>query len=185
MTRRPALERGFTVMELMIAVSLLATVFLGATAIYVSATKSFKGLDAKSEEIGGFLALEHMSRRIGLGNQAVLVGGGAQIKIRWDYADYNAPLGAPPNGTPVNFADDTYIKYGVVAGALRFRIDAAQAGNVTAADPEVEPGLRVTSATPFALVNNRRVAIALAAQIGNPARTKTLRTQVSLGGRAL
>lgn len=169
----------------MIAVAVLGTIFLGATAIYVSATKSFRGMDSKSEEIGGKLALEHMARRIGLGNLAVTSGGGSQIKVRWDYADYNAPLGAPPNGTPADFTDDRYLKYGVVGGALRFRIDASEAGDVTAADPEVEPGLRVTSNTPFALVNNRRVAITLVAEFGSPPRAKTLRTQASLGGRAL
>lgn len=170
--------RGVTLMELIVAMSVFSVVFIGVTAMYVSGYKSFKSLGTKENEIAALVALEHMTRRIGLGNNAEISDGGAQIKVRWDYAEYPSPL-----NTPGDYADDTYIKYRFIDGRLRYRIDATSGADVSASDREVEPGL-VVGTSSFTLLNPHRVEINFTAQVGSPAVAKNYRSAAGLQERS-
>ena len=174
---------GVTIMEVLVATGLISLVFLGATVMYVSSQKVFVGMSKKEHEISGFLAVEHMARRIGLGNEAVVTPSGDQVKVRWDYADYDTPLGTPADGTPHDAADDTWIKYRIIGESLRFRIDPAGTGDVSASDPEVMAGLKVLPASAFSFTPPHIVGIRLVTESGDPAESKTVRTGVILQGR--
>lgn len=175
---------GISIMELLIAAALVSVIFLGATVMYVSSLSAFRHMDEKEQEINIFLAMEYLCRRIGLGNQVELKPDGSQIKVRWDYADYQTPLGSPANGTPSDFSDDTFLKYRFINNALRFRIDSTLAGDVLSSDPEVVEGLFFVGTSNFKLLDPNHVAIDLVAEIGDPARQKQIRSAVILQGRA-
>lgn len=175
---------GLTIMELLIAAALVSVVFLGSTVMFVSGYKAFRRMELKEKEINAFLAMEHMARRIGLGNEATIDLGGGQIKVRWDYSDYKTPLGSPPNGTPADFSDDTYLKYRFIGNRLRYRIDASFSGNVGASDPEVITGLDVHLSSSFVLDDPNRITVHLVALVGDPIQQKNLRTGILLQGRA-
>jgi len=122
---------------------------MASASVYVSGRRFLMGSQLSVAQMQPALAMEHMVRRIGLGNQVVVDAGGAQVKIRWDYQNY-----ATPNQTAKDTTDDTWIKYRFIGNALRWKIDGAAAGDVTAADAEVAPGLVIDPAASFFALNN-------------------------------
>ena len=150
MVARLRRENGVSLTELMIATILLSVVFLACISLYVSAMNFFKAQKDRWARIDSFLAMEHMTRRIVLGNDILLNPGQKWVKVRWDYTgDYFTP-----NRTPNNYADDQWLKYGIVGNTLRWRVDATPDANVSGSDPEVQAGLFVDTAGSFFLLNN-------------------------------
>ena len=188
-------RHGVTLTELMIATMLLSVVFIGATSAYVSSTAALKAQgDNKADYLSSYAAMEHMARRIRLGNQVAIDPNGRQIKVRWDYAASEQPLSLPcdaPNATTAC----TWVKYKLFTSGgedktLRWRIDSAQAGDVASGDPQVQVGLRVQPGALFALENPPTgpliVDVTLVTDVGTPPVTKllTLRTAATLRAKA-
>lgn len=142
-------RKAITLMELLITTVLLAVVMLTCASVYVTANQFLDAQERRWQHLDSYLAMEHMARRIPLGNEVQVNVAQRWIKVRWDYpGDSNQA----PNGTPLNTADDFWIKYGVVGNTLRWRLDQDVNINVSGADAEVQPGLFVDSAgTAFAL----------------------------------
>jgi prepilin-type N-terminal cleavage/methylation domain-containing protein len=148
--RRFAACAGFTLMELMIASILLAVVLLSCTSIYITANRFLDSQERRWQQLGSFLAMEHMARRIPLSNDIQVNSVAQWIKVRWDYrADYSDPLNTPNIFTGAD--EDRWLKYGIICIApsdcrLRWRVDTTAAADVSAADAEVEANLVVDGA---------------------------------------
>ncbi len=147
---RLRLNKGVSLTELLLATILLSVIFLACISLYLSAMNFLKAQKDRWARIDSFLAMEHVARRIVLGNDILVNPAQKWVKVRWDYqGDYNVP-----NRTPENFADDQWLKYGIIGNALRWRVDATSAANVTAGDAEVQAGLFVDATASFFLLNN-------------------------------
>ncbi|HTL69851.1 MAG TPA: hypothetical protein VL404_01025 [Candidatus Eisenbacteria bacterium] len=194
MIRRRA---GLTLTEAILATLLLSVIFLGATSALVSAMALFNSLQNNRGRLDATIALEHMARKIALSNRVVVDQGGAQLKLRWDFATGTFALNGAGAGTPSDLTDDTWVKYRIIGNQLRWRNDAAESPDVGAGDPELEPGLTLQSGSIFTLVNPTGilegsadpnvvgvptvVEINLVAQSGTPASDVTLNTDVAAG----
>ena len=119
---------GFTLMELLVALSLTSVVFLAAISVYLSALKFLKTTQQSGVSTNTVATLEDISKRISLANSAVVTGGGnPQLNVRADYAvcSYNVL------NTPANVADDNWWHYRLINNALRFICDANAATAVS------------------------------------------------------
>lgn len=182
-------KKGYSLIEVLIGVSLISVVFLGTTAVYVSSKKMVAQMQNGSPEMDLLLASEHFARKVALGNSVSVTisspptgatfpsGAGNQAVIRWDY-----DLNQDPLMTPGDTTDDTYLKYGIIEDRFRFKIESSESGFVSNTDPEVILGLRVSSAffKKSATISNR-VFFTITSPSGE-ATTKTSQTEVLLHG---
>lgn len=171
-------RQGFTLVELLVAVLLLGLVLAGASSVYVAAHRFLAGIiNNHVRVITPSLALETMARRARIANRAVLDAVNNQIRLRID-----------PARTPLNLADDVWVKYRFIGDRLRWRQEAAEAGDVTANDQDVEADLRVRPESRFALVNPSAsgdanvLEIVIVTEQGTPPAVQTLRTSVAVTG---
>ncbi len=183
----PKKQNGITLTELLIAGILLSVVFVAATSLYVSALKFFKSQTA-SADVNSLIALEHISRNIKKANDVAISGGGSQLKLRIE--------GSDPATQSV--LDDQWVVYGVVSGKLYWKAPYAVTGDgaastatdVTNTDPELVPGLTISSAIPFSLTNpsaqgvTNIVQIVLVTTEGNPSKDNTITTSVMIGSKS-
>jgi prepilin-type N-terminal cleavage/methylation domain-containing protein len=178
-------QNGVTLIELLVAVSLISVVFVAVTGVYISAKKVMGGLEGRDISLGGAIAIEHMSRNIGLGNRVELLDGNKQVTVRWDYNNSSAPL-----NTPNNFTDDRLLRYRFFSdNTLRFQI-LSQTGPppaLVAADAsEVEPGLRLAGTvgtdSKFTITPDNRVQIDMKIQTSGTPPEQVLRTVITLQG---
>ncbi len=142
-----------TLTELLIASILLSVVFLASTSLYITANRFLDDQEARWQQMDSIIAMEHMARRIVLGNEIVMDGSGKWIKVRWDYgADYTAPNGI--DGTPETTADDNWLKYAITNDSkLLWCVEAIEGvGAPCAGGLEVQTGLTVNQgASSFSL----------------------------------
>ncbi len=105
-------KKGITLIELLIAATLLGLIMTAATAIdftnRMALIRGVKKVDASGK---ARYALEHMTRHIRLANE--VSGGGTNIVIRSDY-DLSTGLA---NKTPSRFTDDWEAEYGYQAAS--------------------------------------------------------------------
>ena len=115
MARRLKTQCGLTLVELLLA-SLLVSVILGSLAVaHITALKFFNALPQKASGLKkANLAMESIARKIPLANQVVISGVRQRMSMRWDFSLSGTTF--VPNYTPENFSDDTWIKYGFIAG---------------------------------------------------------------------
>ena len=191
MGKRLSGRSGLTLVELVVAGVLFSVVFLAAASAHVTAAKFFESAKQNQGQVLGYAAMEHMTRKIGLANSAVVGNSGAELKIRWDYNQTTfAPL-----GTPKNYADDSWIKYRFVEGEggaykLEWAADDAQADDEGTVYAELEPKLVLYEGSLFSLENPTAsgsptaVRLTLVSERGIPAVPFTLSTDVSLGASA-
>jgi prepilin-type N-terminal cleavage/methylation domain-containing protein len=181
-------RRGFTLAELLIAGILLSIVFVAATTASVSALKFFKAIQNNNPQVQLNFVVEHIARKAMLANRAVVVSGGTQLKLRWDYQ----PGTFTPNtttidgtayslGSTLNTADDTWLKYGLIGNStsgyqIYWKEDTVEAGEVTVSDVPLEPGLLLSAGSAFTLLDSKTVSIRLSTQTGTPPRTVTAST---------
>ena len=170
---------GFTLMEILIALSLTSVVFLGSTSVYLTALKFLKNTQQSGVSVNKVATLEDISKRVSLGNSAFMTGGGnQQLNIRADYAvcSYNVL------NTPANTADDNWWHYRVIAGAVRFVCDSNQSTNVNGNDYVLIDNVN-TGFSEFQLINPSNAGNPTVAHIyittTSPA--LTLATDVALG----
>ena len=202
-------EQGLTLAELLIATFLMSVVFVGVTAAYISALKLFQKmqLNAGGEDTistnDQYIALEHVVRRARLANKVVLGESGnpfdsldltktyQQVKFRLDYNPATLAPNNSPTGTTSDTSDDQWVKYRFfqVSGVwkLLWKTGTAEAGDVTASDPEVQPNLKVTNypasyfkaeAAASPGTPPGAVSVALNALVGDPERVFSLVTAV-------
>ncbi len=126
-------------MELLIASVLLGVIYMGISSVYISAQRFTKDASARQYRLEAALAMETMERQMISGRAVAIevtpgVGtyAGCQIKVQID----TTPTDANDN----NFQ---WLKYRFLNNTLRTRTDAAQAGDVGAADTEVSPSLMI------------------------------------------
>ncbi|MCG3176030.1 MAG: hypothetical protein MOGMAGMI_00968 [Candidatus Omnitrophica bacterium] len=169
-------RRGYTLVELMIAMVLLGLVMAGASGVYVAAQRFLNGMiNNDVRVVTPSLALEAIIRRTKAANQIVFDAGNNQIKLRTD-----------PNRTPENTADDVWFKYRVIGSRLRWTQAAVEAGDVGGGDPDVEPDLRVRPGSGFAMLNPSATGAANVLQItiitneGSPPVDQTVRSSVAV-----
>mgnify|MGYP000858220258 CR=1 FL=1 len=169
-------RKGFTLVELLIAMVLLGMVMAGASSVYVAAQGFLNGIiNNDVRVITPSLALEAVIRRAKTANLVVFDAGNNQIKLRVD-----------PNRTPDNIADDVWVKYRVIGARLRWRQDALEAGDVGGGDPDVEPDLRLRPGSGFAMLNPSASGVANVIQVtiitneGTPPVDQTVRSSVSV-----
>lgn len=169
-------RKGFTLIELLIAMVLLGVVMVGASSLYVAAQRFLNGIiNNDVRVITPSLALEAVIRRTKTANLVVFDAGNNQIKLRVD-----------PNRTPENLADDVWVKYRVIGARLRWRQDAAEAGDVAGGDPDVEPDLRLRPGSGFAMLNPSASGAANVIQVtiitneGTPPVDQTVRSAVAV-----
>lgn len=98
--KRP--QAGFTLLELVIAMTLAAVVLLSATNLMVHFGKfSANTVKAEASLMGSAMGtFEEIAARISGGNQATITAGGSSIQIRVD-----------TNGTPSDYTNDTLYTY--------------------------------------------------------------------------
>ena len=150
---RPA--AGFSIVEVLIAVVLLAMVFVGAISIYVSGLKFLGGLTATSSQLEPVINVDEMSKRIQLANDGAVELSGAQLLLRGDY-DWSSG-GWNSRGTPGDFTDDSCTRYRFLGTELHLRSEAAAGGvcssfAVTGSDTLLISNLRSGSSS-FTAVN--------------------------------
>lgn len=196
------LQRGVTLIEILMAGLLLSVVFLATTSAYIAALKFFGSVRDKSGQIYGFMGVEHIARRVELANEIIVNNGGVvninagkQIKMRWDYDALGTPL-----NTPSNVADDTWVKHRFIENPggsgvwkLYWRTDTAAAGpvaDVTTADPQIEPQLTTntnstfTLTSPSGLAEGQRTVLTIVLEAVIGPRTIPIRTDVNVGSKA-
>ncbi len=147
-------NRGVTLVELLVATSLMSVVILGATNLYLSGERNLAQLGERTLRIPAYFAVEIIARRIALansvrvfdlsGNELGLNEEAPQLKVRWDFTEeYNVPngTGTPPTGTPETTLDDTWTKFGFVNNKLNWqRYWHDIGGNVSETDDELPSG---------------------------------------------
>jgi len=105
--------RGFTLTELIIAVSLLGIVITGVAGIDLASRRSFISASRRARvQDGARYAMEHMVRKIRLANRIDPTSGSdTQILLRMDY-DPSKPTADPESvlNTPGDF-DDYWVEY--------------------------------------------------------------------------
>jgi prepilin-type N-terminal cleavage/methylation domain-containing protein len=178
-------QNGVTLIELLVAVSLISVVFVAVTGVYISAKKVMGGLEGRDISLGGAIAIEHMSRNIGLGNRVELLDANKQVTIRRDYSSSTAPLNTPSNTT-----DDSFIRYRFFSdNTLRFDTHGPAlpvSTLVLSTAPEVEPGLRLIGTlgtdSKFTITPDNRVQINMKIQTSGTLTEQVLRTVITLQG---
>lgn len=167
--------KGMTLIETLIAGLLLSGIFIAVTSIYISTLK-FIDSEIKAANIDTLIAMETMTRKINLAYN-VVVAGDKQLKVEID----------PNDPATLSSADDVWIKFGIVANSLRTKTEALPDGDVTIADPEVFPDLKVLDDSKFNLINPTAsgrpnvVKIQLATEGGEPPQPHTLITSAAAG----
>lgn len=158
MTSRFPNQKGFTLTEILIVTVVLGVIFLGVTSLQVSSLSMLRA-QMNAPDVNAVMAFEQIIRDAkeatdvavtDAAGTAVGVGvGGTQLKLNFD-------TGNPPNAS---LADDQWVVYGFIGGRLRWKTPFAATGraiaapNITAADPEVVPGLVVLGTSQFSPTN--------------------------------
>lgn len=170
--------------ELLIATLLLGLVLLAATSMYVAGWRFLNISGENAAYLRVFAAMEQITRKAALSNEAYSTNGNEGVKIRWDYQIGNYL----PNHTPDNPSDDSWVKYRYFAdGTLRWRNDTSAAPDVAVTDPEVDEGLVLTAGSFIAMSNPSGqgvpgvLNINLVSSVGNPPRAIELNTDVAIG----
>ncbi|GEM_PF-2268159 len=199
-------QQGLTLTELLVATFLMSVVFISVTAVYISALKLFQTMQLNAGAGGTlstsdqYIALEQMIRRARLANNVVLGEPGnpfiandpakhyQQVKFRLDYNAGSLIPNNSPTGTTLDTSDDQWVKYRFVqvggVWKLLWRTDATVTADVSAADPELQPNLKITDfpSSYFTLVASPdpfpppAFYISLTSQVGSPERTFSLIT---------
>ena len=109
-------QKGITLVELLIAITLLGLIAAAGTAIdFTSRMTLIRGTKRVDVRGKASFAMEHMARHIRFANK--VSGGGTSIFIG---SDYNLQTGVALK-TPSNFTDDYEANYQVVSKKLRYR----------------------------------------------------------------
>ena len=173
-------NKGFTILELLIASLLASVVFLAVTSVYVSGLRLLTSTE-DAKQLDAAIAMHAMSKNITLANQVTVSTAGPvtgqQLTLRLDYNNDANGMPTLPKYT-ADPADDLFIMYAFIGNALRTTWGNA-AANVVATDREVTPGLVVTagSFTLFNPVNNISNAVTISILSGG----RTLNTTVVAG----
>lgn len=141
--------RGLTLLELMIAGTLLAVIFVAVTALQISSLGFLKG-QMNAPDVNAAIAFEQMVRDVKRANDIAVSNGGQQLKLK---VDTSTPADATLTG-------DRWIVYGFVSQKLHTKVyttdatgPASSAPNVTSSDSEVLSGLTVDPTSSFTLMD--------------------------------
>ncbi len=133
-------NRGMSLVELLLCVATMGIVAGAAATVYVSSFKMMNQLSTVERRNDLILAVQFLSMRISSANLAKLDAASPMassiLKLRID-CDTNFRM----RDTPNDYSDDMWMKFRIVDGRLRWRIDAAEAGDATATNAELIPGL--------------------------------------------
>lgn len=180
---------AFTLIELLIVSLILSVVFLGAGAVYISALKFLKNMQtyysgqSGASQVDVLIALEQITRQLGLANEAIIDPTGQQLEFRWDY-QLNTFV---PNHTPSDLTDDTWMKFAIIGGNLYWKNETTEGQDVTSSDQQLVQGLVLQPGSEFALANPSGQGIATVvdivfiSQVGNPAVDQQIQTGVLVG----
>lgn len=142
-------ERGITLLELIIAATLLSVVFVAAISLQVSSLSFLRGM-MNAPDVNAAIAFEQMVRDVKRANDAAVTDADQQLKLKIDTL---IPADASLTG-------DRWIVYGFVDGTLRSKTytteatgPASSAPSVTDSDPEVLSGLSAAPASSFTLID--------------------------------
>lgn len=174
---------GFSLLEIMIATAIMGVVALAASNVYIAAARRAADSQENVKQAGGFIAFEHIARRVALATAINVTG--KQLNIRWDFDTADPPT--PNGGTGTSdISDDTWVSYLIDADGKLYMARNAAADTAPAvdpsSDPELQPNLILNPAASFftyPATNDRTVTISLTAVVGNPTREVQIIREVS------
>ncbi|MCX5715785.1 MAG: hypothetical protein NTV07_02780 [Candidatus Omnitrophica bacterium] len=104
-------KRALSLIELLIAISLMSAVVLTASVLLINFKKFYKDFTDKQETVGevSLVVLEDIANKILLANQITISSGGSQIDIRIDNSD------------PSDTADDTVHTYWLQSKQIKYK----------------------------------------------------------------
>lgn len=141
---------GITLLELLIAGTLLGVIFVAAIAVQISSLGFLKGM-MNAPDVNAAIAFEQMVRDVKRANDIAVSDAGQQLKLKIDTLE-------PADST---LTGDRWIVYGIVNSKLRWKKytteatgPASSAPSLTASDgEEVFSGLNVAATSSFTLID--------------------------------
>lgn len=172
-------KRGFTLIELIIAISLVGMIILAIVAVDVASRRFVNTSDFEARaqnQIGPVLEMiaKDVSRAVGGGlkpgiNQTNATNIGARLDIN---------SAGTPNNTPWDYSDDTWAVYGLVNNTIRKKECPESGWPCPPASADLVVASYITNATTFNITNGT-VVISITAKLPEAdSRPVTLETTV-------